>query len=109
MTDLEKNPFVLGFLWLQHHNPEIDWSKGTVKMTHCLQYCHILQNKFTFIQEVENEEYDNQHYVHETIHMLEVQQEPQKPREKTPKELVPVEYYPFLKVFLKKECEYMPL
>ena len=83
MTDLGKNPFILGFLWLQHHNPEIDWSKGTVKMTRCPQHCHMLQDKSAFIQEVEEEEYNNQYYTHETIRALEAQQESQKPKEKT--------------------------
>ena len=35
VTNLGKNPFILGFSWLQRHNPEIDWTKGTVKMTRC--------------------------------------------------------------------------
>ena len=35
VSDLGKNPFILGFLWLQRHNLETDWSKGTVKMTCC--------------------------------------------------------------------------
>ena len=25
--------------WLAAHNPEIDWEKGEVKMTHCLPIC----------------------------------------------------------------------
>ena len=58
---------------------------------------------------MEEEEYDNQYYVHETIHTLEVQQESQKPREKTPEELVLVEYHKFLNVFSKKESEWMPI
>ena len=105
VTDLGKNPFILGFLWLQCHNPEIDWSKGMVKMTHCPCHCHMLQDKSAFIQEMEEEEYNNQYYVHETIHALEAQQESQKPKEKTPKELVPEEYHKYLNVFSKKESE----
>ena len=107
VTDLGKNPFILGFLWLQHHNAEIDWTKGTVKMTRCPHHCHMLQDKSAFIQEMEEEEYDNQYYVHETIHALEARQESQKPKEKTPKELVPEEYHKFLNVFSKKESERM--
>ena len=84
VTDLGKNPFILGFSWLQRHNPEIDWTKGTVQMTRCPRHCHMLQDKSAFIQAMEEEEYDNQYYVHETIHALEVQQESQKPKEKTP-------------------------
>ena len=49
VTNLGKNPFILDFLWLQRHNPEIDWSKGTVKMTRCPCHCHMLQDKSTFI------------------------------------------------------------
>ena len=63
VTHLGKNPFILGFSWLQRHNPEIDWSKGMVKMTCCPWHCHMLQDKSAFIQEVEEEEYDNQYYV----------------------------------------------
>ena len=36
VTDLGKNSFILGFSWLKCHNPDIDWIKGTVKMTHYL-------------------------------------------------------------------------
>jgi len=25
--------------WLAHHNPEIDWRKGEVQMTRCLEEC----------------------------------------------------------------------
>ena len=109
VTDLGKNPFILGFSWLQHHNPEIDWTKGTVKMTCCPHHCHMLQDKPVFIQEMEEEEYNNQYYIHETIHTLEAQQESQKPREKTPEELVPMEYHKYLNVFSKKESERMPI
>ena len=69
----------------------------------------MLQDKSAFIQEVEEEEYNNQYYVHETICMLEAQQESQKPREKTPEKLVLIEYHKFLKVFSKKESKQMPL
>ena len=100
VTDLEKNTFILGFSWLKCHNPDIDWTKGTVKMTCCSQHCHMLQPKSAFLASLEKEEYDIQHQVHETIHALEVQQE--KPAEKTPEELVPKEYHKFLKVFSKR-------
>ena len=109
VTNLGKNPFILGFSWLQRHNPEIDWSKGTVKMTHCPWHCHLLQDKSAFIQKVEEEEYDNQYCAHETIRALEAQQRSQKPKEKTPKELLPEEYHKFLNVISKKESKHMPI
>jgi len=30
---------ILGMLWLVHHNPEIDWRTGEVKMTRCPEEC----------------------------------------------------------------------
>ena len=30
---------ILGMLWLAHHNPEIDWRTGEVKMTRYLEGC----------------------------------------------------------------------
>ena len=107
VMDLGKNLFILGFSWLKCHNPDIDWTKGMGKMTHCPQHCHMLQLKLAFISSLEKEEYDIQYQVHKTICALEAQQE--KPKEKTPEVLVPKEYHKFLKVFSKKESKHMPL
>jgi len=30
---------ILRMPWLVHHNPEIDWKTGEVKMTRCLEEC----------------------------------------------------------------------
>ena len=30
---------ILGMPWLEHHNPEIDWKTGEVKMTRCPEEC----------------------------------------------------------------------
>ena len=32
ITDLGWNQMILGYMWLKHHNPEIDWEAGMVKM-----------------------------------------------------------------------------
>ena len=107
VTDLGKNTFILGFSWLKHHNPDIDWTKGMVKMTRCPRHCHMLQPKSVFLASLKKEEYNIQYQVHETICALEAQQE--KSKEKTPEQLVPKEYHKFLKVFSKKESKRMPL
>ena len=39
MCNLEKTELILGMPWLAVHNPEIDWEKEEVKMTHCLLIC----------------------------------------------------------------------
>ena len=67
----------------------------------------MLQPKSAFLASLKKEEYNIQYQVHETICVLEAQQE--KPKEKTPEELVPKEYHKFLKVFSKKESEHMLL
>jgi len=33
--DLGKTEVILGMLWLQAHNPEINWETGEVKMMRC--------------------------------------------------------------------------
>ena len=39
ICDLGKTKVILGMLWLQAHNPEINWEKGEVKMTRCPSIC----------------------------------------------------------------------
>jgi len=39
MCDLGKTGVILGMLWLQVHNPEINWEMGKVKMTRCPPLC----------------------------------------------------------------------
>jgi len=35
----QKWNMILGMPWLAHHNPEIDWKTGEVKMTRCPEKC----------------------------------------------------------------------
>ena len=35
----QKWSVILGILWLAHHNPEIDWKTGEVKMMKCPEEC----------------------------------------------------------------------
>jgi len=35
----QKWTVILGILWLAHHNPEINWRTGEVKMTRCPEKC----------------------------------------------------------------------
>ncbi|KNZ75238.1 hypothetical protein J132_03893, partial [Termitomyces sp. J132] len=39
ITGLGKQDMILGFTWLCEPNPEIDWTKGEVKMSHCPHRC----------------------------------------------------------------------
>ena len=35
VTNLGKNSLILGYTWLQKHNPSIDWQTGVIKFTRC--------------------------------------------------------------------------
>ena len=39
VTSLGKQKLILGHSWLHKHNPEIDWTKGEVKMSRCPPRC----------------------------------------------------------------------
>jgi len=39
ICNLEKTKVILGILWLQAHNPEINWETRKVKMTGCSLLC----------------------------------------------------------------------
>jgi len=39
ICNLGKTDIILGMLWLQAHNPEINWETGEVKMTRCPLLC----------------------------------------------------------------------
>jgi len=39
MCDLGKTDVILGMLWLQAHNPEINWETEEVKMMRCPPLC----------------------------------------------------------------------
>ena len=41
VCDLEK-VIIISLLWLQKHNPEINWLTGKVKMTHCPLECNVI-------------------------------------------------------------------
>jgi len=39
ICNLGKTEVILGMLWLQAYNPEINWETGEVKMTRCPPLC----------------------------------------------------------------------
>ena len=39
VCNLGRTDIILGILWLQAHNPEINWETGEVKITRCLPLC----------------------------------------------------------------------
>ena len=103
VTDLGKNQVILRYTWLKKHNPDIDWTNGEVKMTHCPQSCYLLQEKSIFLQTLKKKEVEQAW----SAHKIQVTLDKSKKVEKTVEELVPKEYHKYLKVFSKEESERM--
>jgi hypothetical protein len=45
VCDLGKTDLIIGFTWLQKHNPEINWRTGEVQMTRCPRECNVTVRK----------------------------------------------------------------
>jgi hypothetical protein len=104
VTDLGKNQMILGYTWLSRHNPEIDWTTGTVHMTRCPWTCQTLKGKPPFTRQIESEEKDS------LAHIFALKQDEPAPKtDPKPADLVPKTYHQYLKVFSKKESERMPI
>ena len=88
VCNLEKTELILGMLWLAAYNPEIDWEKGEVKMTHCPPICGRKK------QEVKKKK----------VRKMEKDED-----KKVLKKLVPRRFWKWKKVFGKKESERMPV
>jgi len=84
----------LGYDWLEKHNPEIDWKKGTINFTRCPKNCHLAGQTTTF---------NNRRAL---IHTNE-QMENKKP-DKTGELDLPKYIWPFTHLFNKKKFEALP-
>jgi len=88
VCNLEKTKLILGMPWLAAHNPEIDWEKEEVKMTHCPPICGRRK------QEVKKKK---------------VRKTEKDEDKEVLKKLVPRRFWKWKKVFGKKESERMPV
>ena len=88
VCNLGKTEVILGMLWLTAHNPEINWEKEEVEMTHCPPICEKRkqEEKRKEVKKVERDE-----------------------NKKTLKKLVPKRFWRWGKVFGKRKSERMPV
>jgi len=88
ICNLGKIELILEMPWLAAHNPEIDWEKGEVKMTHCPPICgkRKQEGKEKKVRKTEKNE-----------------------DEEVLRKLVPRRFWKWKKVFGKKELERMPV
>jgi len=45
VCDLGKSTVIIGYTWLQKHNPMIDWKTGDIKFTRCPRECNVTTKK----------------------------------------------------------------
>src|SRR3979490_863971 len=60
VTNLCKQDIILGFTWLEEHNPEIDWQTRQVKMSQCPTKCHAVRPE---VREEQKEARKAEHHI----------------------------------------------
>ena len=128
----QKWSVILGMPWLAHHNPEIDWSAGEVKMTRCPEECgkqwRLVQGKSGWEKQEKEErkeeaeerkkekEKKKKQKKGKTMEARKVveeweiwnEEEEVAKSEAEAKKLVPEKFHEWIKVFGKKQLERMP-
>ena len=105
VTNLGKNSLILGYTWLQKHNPKIDWQSGVIKFTRCPRSCLMLHNRAKRLATLDDEEREGLEY----IHQAKVEAPAAKKPVRTPEELVPQCYHSYLDIFSEKAASRFPL
>jgi len=129
----QKWTVILRMLWLAHHNPEIDWRTGEVKMMRCLEECgkqwRPVQRKLGWEKQKEEEAKEKvgkkreekdkkrKQKKRKTVEVKKVAEEWEIWDEEEEaaksgaeaKKLVPERFHKWIKVFGKKQSERMPM
>ena len=130
----QKWTVILGMPWLAHHNPDIDWRTGEVKMTRCPEECgkqwRPVQGKSEWEKQKEEEvkeeagrkreEKDKKKKKQKRGKTMEEKKVAEKweiwdegeevaKSEAEAKKMVPEKYHQWIKVFGKKQSERMPV
>ena len=107
VTNLGKNSLILGYTWLQKHNPSIDWQTGMIKFTRCPWLCLMLHghHQAKRLATLDDEEREGLEY----IHQAKVEAPLAKKPVRTPEELVPKCYHSYLDIFSEKAASRFPL
>jgi len=110
----------LGIPWLRHHNPEIDWKTGEVKMTRCPEECGKKwkmgrQTKPGWKKQEERKEKKERRRptIKEEKMIARIVEGKENEEDlielKATEEMVPQRFHKYLKVFKKKDSERMPM
>jgi len=113
--------WILGMPWLGHHNPEIDWKMGEVKMMRCPDKCRKKwrvgnQTKPGWKKQEEKEEKKGirKPMIEEEKTIARIIKEKKEEEEdlielRATDEIVPRWFHKYLKVFEKKDSERIPI
>jgi len=129
VCDLGKSTVIIGYTWLQKHNPTIDWKTGDIKFTRCPRECNVAIKKrkqkkalaFKYkasVEEVDDDaeeeemECEDDEEMEDDIYLrvLEyIQEVDTKDKKKTDEEMVLPQFHVYLDVFKKASSECLPL
>ena len=117
VCDLGKTEVILGMLWLQAHNPEINWEKREVKMTKCPPICGQYTGKKEMGPEIrkrrqgkketQGDEIERIRWVADKKEDWRREKEMELDHKKV-EAMIPQKFHKWLKVFRKVESERMP-
>ena len=129
VCDLGKSTVIIGYTWLQKHNPEIDWKTGDIKFTKCPRECNVTTKKckqkkalaFKYkasveeidevIEEEENvceDDKDTEDDIYLQV-LKYIQEVEMKIEKKTDEEMVLPQFHAYLDVFKRAPSEHMPV
>jgi len=113
VTDLGKADLFLGYEWLQHHNPTIDWKLSCLNLDKCKTWCRRIigeeepediENNIKEVEEGERILYIN--LEEEVLRRKQVEERKVESKEKSFEETVLKEYWEFREsVFNKKSFD----
>ena len=104
IAELGKTDLFIGYEWLKHHNPDIDWRKGYVKFAHCPPSCgYHYTNGPVSVEELVDESWEDQLFNTRTIDVDENEEEVE-----TLKSQIPDYIADYIDVFNKKSFDTLP-
>ncbi|KAJ3559362.1 hypothetical protein NM688_g396 [Phlebia brevispora] len=114
VTDLGKSDMFLGYEWIEHHNPSIDWQKHTIVFDRCPKSC--IQISRSEIEEgdrimlINPQAWLRQRSVNlRATSAMDIAIEQAKKKVAKPwTELVPGEYHDFVDVFTEENFQHLP-
>lgn len=114
VTDLGKSDMFLGFEWVDHHNPAIDWKKGIVEFTRCPDTC-VQINQLDIDEEDKILMIDSNAWLRQreinirATSAMDIAIEQNKKKVSKPwTELVPGHYHDFVDVFTEESFQHLP-